>query len=196
MADTRKLLPSEFEKYAEELRQRLVLVRLIDALQCGIGVHHAGLNRKYRQVCEILFWKGYLHVVVATGTLALGINMPCKTVIFSSDLVFLTALGFRQAAGRAGCRGFDFLGNIVFQGVPYTKVCRLLSSKLPSLNGHFPVTTSLVLCLLILLHELKQAPYAIKVINSILSCPCIYLGGPELKHTVLHHLRFSIEYLR
>ena len=196
VADTRKLLPSEFEKYAEELRQRLVLVRLIDALRRGIGVHHAGLNRKYRQVCEILFWKGYLHVVVATGTLALGINMPCKTVIFSGDSVFLTALGFRQAAGRAGCRGFDFLGNIVFQGVPYTKVCRLLSSKLPSLNGHFPVTTSLVLRLLILLHESKQAPYAIKAINSILSCPCIYLGGPELKHTVLHHLRFSIEYLR
>ncbi|KJK62905.1 hypothetical protein P875_00034257 [Aspergillus parasiticus SU-1] len=163
LADMKKLLPSEFEER-------------------GIGVHHAGLNRKYRHVCEILFRRGYLRVVIATGTLALGINMP--------------SLGYRQAAGRAGRRGFDFLGNVVFQGVTYAKVCRLLSSKLPNLNGHFPITTSLVLRLFILLHESKQAPYAVKAINSILSCPRIYLGGPESKHTVLHHLRFSIEYLR
>ncbi|KAE8307925.1 hypothetical protein BDV41DRAFT_568673 [Aspergillus transmontanensis] len=196
LADMKKLLPSEFEEYATELRQRLIPEWLIEALRRGIGVHHAGLNRKYRHVCEILFRRGYLRVVIATGTLALGINMPCKTVIFSGDSVFLTALGYRQAAGRAGRRGFDFLGNVVFQGVTYAKVCRLLSSKLPNLNGHFPITTSLVLRLFILLHESKQAPYAVKAINSILSCPHIYLGGPESKHTVLHHLRFSIEYLR
>ncbi|EIT79941.1 putative helicase, DEAD-box superfamily [Aspergillus oryzae 3.042] len=196
LADMKKLLPSEFEEYATELRQRLIPEWLIEALRRGIGVHHAGLNRKYRHVCEILFRRGYLRVVIATGTLALGINMPCKTVVFSGDSVFLTALGYRQAAGRAGRRGFDFLGNVVFQGVTYAKVCRLLSSKLPNLNGHFPITTSLVLRLFILLHESKQSPYAVKAINSILSCPRIYLGGPESKHTVLHHLRFSIEYLR
>ncbi|KAB8238310.1 putative DEAD/DEAH box helicase [Aspergillus alliaceus] len=196
LADIKKLSGEEFEEHAKELKHRHIPEWLIGALRRGIGVHHAGMNRKYRQVCEVLFRKGYLRVVVATGTLALGINMPCKTVVFSGDSIFLTALGFRQAAGRAGRRGFDFLGNVVFQGVPYAKVCRLLSSKLPSLNGHFPITTSLVLRLLILLHESKQAPYAVKAINSILSCPRIYLGGPESKHTVLHHLRFSIEYLR
>lgn len=195
-ADTAKLTDSEFEGYATQLRHRDVPEKMIAALRRGIGVHHAGLNRKYRQVCEILFRKRYLRVVIATGTLALGINMPCKTVVFSGDSVFLTALGFRQAAGRAGRRGFDFLGNVVFQNISHTKVCRLLSSKLPDLNGHFPLTTSLVLRLLILLHESKGAPYAVKALNSILSCPRIYLGGEESKHTVLHHLRFSIEYLR
>ncbi|KKK19142.1 hypothetical protein ARAM_001410 [Aspergillus rambellii] len=196
LADEKKLHPSEFEKYATELRCRAVQEWLIRALQRGVGVHHAGMNRRYRQVCEILFRKGYLRVVIATGTLALGINMPCKTVVFSGDSVYLTALNFRQAAGRAGRRGFDFLGNVVFQDVPYAKVCRLLSSRLPDLNGHFPITTSLVLRLFILLHESNQAPYAARAINSILSCPRIYLGGSESKHTVLHHLRFSIEYLR
>ncbi|PKY03050.1 P-loop containing nucleoside triphosphate hydrolase protein [Aspergillus campestris IBT 28561] len=196
LADERKLLYSEFEVLAEELKGRLVPSWLIDALRRGVGVHHAGMNRKYRQVCEMLFRKGYLRVVIATGTLALGINMPCKTVVFAGDSVFLTALGFRQAAGRAGRRGFDVLGNVVFQNVSHAKVCRLLSSKLPDLNGHFPITTSLVLRLFILLHQSKQAPFAVKAINSILSCPRIYLGGPESKHTVLHHLRFSIEYLR
>ncbi|KAL4931974.1 putative DEAD/DEAH box helicase [Aspergillus undulatus] len=195
-ADEKKLTNSEFEEYATEMRKREVPEHLIIALKRGIGVHHAGLIRKYRQVCEVLFRKGYLRVVIATGTLALGVNMPCKTVVFSGDSVYLTALNFRQAAGRAGRRGFDFLGNVVFQGLPHQKVCRLLSSRLPDLNGHFPLTTSLVLRLMILLHESKQAPYAVKAVNSILSCPRIYLGGPESKQTVLHHLRFSIEYLR
>lgn len=195
-ADEMKLTSSEFGEYAEELRRFRVPQQLISALKRGIGVHHAGLNRRYRQVCEILFRKGYLRVVIATGTLALGINMPCKTVVFSGDSAYLTALNFRQAAGRAGRRGFDFLGNVVFQGLSRQKVCRLVSSRLPDLNGHFPITTTLVLRLFILLHESKQAPYAVRAINSILSCPRIYLGGPESKHTVLHHLRFSIEYLR
>lgn len=195
-ADETKLTASEFADYRAKLKRWNVSERLISALQRGIGVHHAGLNRKYRQICEILFRKGYLRVVIATGTLALGINMPCKTVVFSGDSVYLTALNFRQAAGRAGRRGFDFLGNVVFQGLSHQKVCRLLSSKLPDLNGHFPITTSLILRLFILLQESKQAPYAVRAVNSILSCPRIYLGGPELKDAVLHHLRFSIEYLR
>lgn len=196
VADVKKLSSSEFDEYANELRRRYQSEWLIDALRRGIGIHHAGMNRKYRQVCEILFRKGYLRVVIATGTLALGINMPCKTVVFAGDSIFLTALNFRQAAGRSGRRGFDMLGNVVFQDVPYNKVCRLLSSRLPDLNGHFPITTSLILRLFILLSESKQSPHAVKSINSLLSCPRIYLGGPEMKDTVLHHLRFSIEYLR
>ena len=134
--------------------------------------------------------------MIATGTLALGINMPCKTVIFSGDSVFLTALNFRQCAGRAGRRGFDSLGNVIFQGIPLGKVYRLLSSRLPDLNGHFPISTTLVLRLFTLLHESQSSEYAVKAINSLLSQPRLYLGGAESKLTVLHHLRFSIEYLR
>ncbi|CAG8903721.1 unnamed protein product [Penicillium egyptiacum] len=196
LADFKKVPASEFLVYAKQLQWRSVPQWLIDALERGIGVHHAGMNRKYRQVCEILFRKGFLRVVIATGTLALGINMPCKTVVFSGDSIFLTALNFRQAAGRAGRRGFDVLGNVVFQQVPPSKIQRLMSSRLPSLNGHFPITTSLVLRLFILLHGSKEAPSAVKSINSILSSSRIHLGGPEMKQTVLHHLRFSIEYLR
>ncbi|KAJ5813354.1 uncharacterized protein N7503_000104 [Penicillium pulvis] len=196
LADPKKLAPSEFLNYTEELRWRKIPSWLIDALERGIGVHHAGMNRKYRQVCEILFRRGFLRVVIATGTLALGINMPCKTVVFSGDSLFLTSLNFRQASGRAGRRGFDLLGNVVFQNVPTAKIHRLVSSRLPDLNGHFPITASLVLRLFILLHGSNHAPSAVKSIKSLLSSPRICLGGPEMKHTVLHYLRFSIEYLR
>ena len=155
-----------------------------------------------------------MRVVIATGTLALGINvrpllsiqrctflmfvlkMPCKTVVFSGDSVFLTALNFRQCAGRAGRRGFDILGNVIFHGIPYEKACRLLSSRLPDLNGHFPITTTLVLRLFSLLYDSKNSTYAQRAINSLLSQPRLYLGGESFKDQVLHHVRFSIEYLR
>ncbi|KAK5112755.1 hypothetical protein LTR62_003853 [Meristemomyces frigidus] len=195
-ADYTRVQLSELQIYIGQLGKRNIIQWLIDALQRGIGVHHAGMNRKYRQVVEILFRKGFLRVVIATGTLALGINMPCKTVVFSGDSVFLTALNYRQCAGRAGRRGFDLLGNVVFQGVSREKVCRLISSRLPDLNGHFPITTTLVLRLFTLLHESKNSKYAVGAINALLSQPRLYMGGPSFKDQTMHHLRFSIEYLR
>lgn len=187
---------AELATWFVQLGKRGVQSWLMDALSRGIGVHHAGMNRKYRQVVEMLFRKGFLRVVIATGTLALGINMPCATVVFSGDSIFLTALNFRQAAGRAGRRGFDLLGNVVFQNISKSKACRLLSSRLPDLNGHFPITTTLVLRLFMLLQESDDAPYAVKAINSLLSQPRLYLDGSAFREQVLHHLRFSIEYLR
>jgi hypothetical protein len=122
--------------------------------------------------------------------------MPCKTVVFSGDSLFLTALNFRQAAGRAGRRGFDMLGNVVFHGVSMSKVHKLISSRLPDLNGHFPITTTLVLRLFTLLHSSENSRFAVRSVNALLSQPRLYLGGEEAKTTMLHHLRFSIEYLR
>ena len=195
-AARQKADPAKLSTYFHHMMRRGVSPWLAVALRRGIGVHHAGMNRKYRQVVEMLFRQGFLRVVIATGTLALGINMPCATVVFSGDSLFLTALNFRQAAGRAGRRGFDLLGNVVFQNISHGKICRLLSSRLPDLNGHFPVTTTLVLRLFSLLHESNNSPYAVRAINSLLSQPRLYLDGPAFKDQVLHHLRFSIEYLR
>ena len=64
------------------------------------------------------------------------------------------------------------------------------------MNGHFPITTTLVLRLFTLLHESQNAQYAVSAINALLSQPRLYLDGPDFKDQVLHHLRFSIEYLR
>ncbi|KAF2235909.1 P-loop containing nucleoside triphosphate hydrolase protein [Viridothelium virens] len=194
-ANTKKL-SEDLDEIKMKLHKRGIDLWLIAALCRGIGVHHAGMNRGYRQTVEMLFRAGFLRVVIATGTLALGINMPTRTVVFSGDSVFLTALNYRQAAGRAGRRGFDVLGNVVFHGVTPDKVCRLVSSRLPELNGHFPITTTLVLRLFSLLHESKNSPFAVRAINSLLSQPRLYMGSSERKTEVLHHLRFSIEYLR
>ncbi|KAH7149469.1 hypothetical protein B0J13DRAFT_621328 [Dactylonectria estremocensis] len=53
------------------------------------------MNLRYRQIVEMLFRRGYLRVVVAAGALALGMNMPLKTVIFSGDSIFLTIQNYR-----------------------------------------------------------------------------------------------------
>ena len=71
-----------------------------------------------------------------------------------------------------------------------------MSSRLPSLNGHFPITTTLVLRLFTLLHESKNSKYAVSAINALLSQPRMYMGGVSFKDQTMHHLRFSIEYLR
>lgn len=144
----------------------------------------------------MLFRKGYLRVVIATGTLSLGINMPTRTTVFAGDHTNLHALNYRQASGRAGRRGFDNLGNVVFHGLSADKVDRLISSKLPSLLGHYPISTSLVLRLFILLHASKESPHSKATINSLLTQNQLVLGGNAPKEQVLHHLRFSIEFLR
>lgn len=145
---------------------------------------------------ERLFRKGYLRVLIATGTLALGINMPCATVCFIGDDINLTPLNFRQAAGRAGRRGFDLLGNVIFHGLPIERTHRLMRSRLPALAGHFPTSTTLILRLFIMLHGSGNSEYANDVINGLLSQSRLSLGGQSLKEQVLHQVRYSIEYLR
>ena len=55
-----------------------------------------------------------------------------------------------QMSGRAGRRGFDPVGNVVFFGVPYRKVQRLMTANIPELVGNFPINVSLVLRLLLM----------------------------------------------
>lgn len=195
-ADETKLTKSELEEMIYSLRFKEINPDIVEALRRGIGVHHAGMNRKYRQTVEVLFRKGFITVVFATGTLALGLNMPCKTVVFFGDSLFLTALNYHQAAGRAGRRGFDLLGNVVFVGMSNERVFEIMSSRLPDLRGHFPLSTTLVLRTLGLLCHTKNSDYSVRAVQSLLSQTRLYLGGPADKMAIKHHLRFSIEYLR
>lgn len=114
----------------------------IDMLYRGIGVHHEQMNRKYRSITEILFRQKHLRVLFATDTLALGINMPCRTVIFAGDSLLLDPLNFKQMAGRAGRRGYDTLGNIVFMGIPQRRVQNLMVSMLPNIKGVYTYCNS------------------------------------------------------
>ncbi|KAG2012979.1 DEAD/DEAH box helicase [Coprinopsis cinerea AmutBmut pab1-1] len=165
-------------------------------LRRGIAVHHAGMPKSYRSLVESLFRRGFIRVVVATGTLALGINAPAKTAIFCNDSPYLTALMYRQCAGRAGRRGYDLLGNVIFYGIPMDRVQRLILSRLPSLGGGFPVTSTLVLRLCNLLEESKHAENVVKAIETLMSLPRVSFASDVGRDHLMHHIRFSIEYLR
>ncbi|XP_067847201.1 probable ATP-dependent RNA helicase DDX60 [Heptranchias perlo] len=142
-------------KILDTIFQRLQLVKTANQLRFylerGIGYHHVSLNSRGRQAVEMLFRLGFARVVTATGSLALGINMPCKTVVFLDDSVLLDALQYRQMSGRAGRRGFDLIGNVVFYSIPVPKVQRLLKASVPLLSGQFPLSISLVLRLMLLI---------------------------------------------
>jgi len=132
----------------KELKRKKVPAEFIDALKRGIGIHHEGLKNKLKQAVETLFRKGFLKVVFATATLALGINMPCRSTIFCGDSLDLNGLMFRQMSGRAGRRGFDLLGQVIFWDMGFAKVQRLVASEMPSLAGEFNQSPTLVLRLL------------------------------------------------
>ena len=87
---------------------------LFDMLRRGIGVHHADLSSQWRMEIEGLFRDKHLSIVVATSTLAVGIHMPCKTVVFCGDNAkHLSVAGFQQMAGRAGRQGIKMAASEV-----------------------------------------------------------------------------------
>ncbi len=105
--------------------RELEQVRIISGLaRKGIGFHHAGLLPILKQLVEVLFSRGLMEVVFATDTLALGVNMPARTVVVGRMSKWdgrrrrpLIPNEFQQMAGRAGRRGMDRLGHVV---VPYS----------------------------------------------------------------------------
>ncbi len=91
-------------------------------VRSGIGVHHAGMLPRYRRLVEQLAQAGLLKVICGTDTLGVGINVPIRTVVFTSLAKFdgskhrvLKAREFHQIAGRAGRAGFDTSGHVVVQ---------------------------------------------------------------------------------
>src|ERR1700684_4535014 len=88
----------------------------------GIGVHHAGMLPRYRRLVETLAQAGLLKVICGTDTLGVGINVPIRTVVFTSLSKYdgkktrlLQVREVHQIAGRAGRAGFDTAGRVVVQ---------------------------------------------------------------------------------
>ncbi|MCW3011424.1 MAG: box helicase domain protein [Solirubrobacterales bacterium] len=88
----------------------------------GVGVHHAGMLPRYRRLVEQLAQTGLLKVICGTDTLGVGINVPIRTVVFTSLAKYdgtrhrlLKAREYHQIAGRAGRAGFDTSGHVVVQ---------------------------------------------------------------------------------
>ncbi|XP_075467930.1 putative ATP-dependent RNA helicase DDX60 isoform X3 [Ascaphus truei] len=161
----------------------------------GIGYHHSSLDSKGMTLVEMLFRMGFIKVVTATGTLALGINMPCKSVVFMHDSVYLDALNYRQMSGRAGRRGQDLLGSVFFFNVPMPKVKKLMKSNVPELKGQFPLSISLVLRLMLLAAKAEDKEDAKAKVLSILKHSMMSFKQPCETQMLKMFFLFSLHFL-
>ncbi|QDZ42598.1 RNA helicase [Corynebacterium sp. sy039] len=117
------------------------------ALQRGFATHHAGMLPAFRHVVEELFSKGLVRAVFATETLALGVNMPARTVVLEKLVKFngeshveLSPGQYTQLVGRAGRRGIDTIGHAVVMWAPALDpktVTELASTRTYPLNSTF-----------------------------------------------------------
>ena len=129
-----------------------------DSLEDGLAAHHAGLIPLFKEVVERLFQEGLLKVVFATETLALGINMPAKSVVIERLVKWngeqhasLSAGEYTQLTGRAGRRGLDIEGTAVVpwsQELDLQSLAGLASTRTYPLNSSFRPTYNMAVNLL------------------------------------------------
>jgi ATP-dependent RNA helicase HelY len=123
-----------------------------EALERGVAAHHAGMLPTFKEIVEELFTQGLVKAVFATETLALGINMPARSVVLESLVKWngefhadITPGEYTQLTGRAGRRGIDVEGHAVvlwrpgldpraLAGLASTRTYPLRSSFKPSYN--------------------------------------------------------------
>ncbi len=124
----------------------------LDGLERGVAAHHAGMLPTFKEVVEELFVRGLVRAVFATETLALGINMPARSVVLERLVKWngethaeVTPAEYTQLTGRAGRRGIDVEGHAVVlwqpqfdpmavAGLASTRTYPLRSSFRPSYN--------------------------------------------------------------
>jgi len=124
--------------------------RWLAGLEAGFAAHHAGMVPPFKETVEACFSAGLVKAVFATETLALGINMPARSVVieklskFTGERhEFLTPGEYTQLTGRAGRRGIDEVGYAVVLWspyVPFDQVAGLASTRTYALRSSFRPT--------------------------------------------------------
>ncbi|MDR1214511.1 MAG: DEAD/DEAH box helicase [Propionibacteriaceae bacterium] len=132
--------------------------RWLEAFQRGLAAHHAGLLPAFKQVVEEAFTAGLVQVVCATETLALGVNMPARTVVLDKLVKYngqshadITAGEYTQLTGRAGRRGIDRQGHAVVTwqtGLDPRALAGLAARRTYPLRSAFNPTANMVVNLI------------------------------------------------
>lgn len=138
------------QNLTEEDLETLGFQEWLGALERGLAAHHAGLLPSFKGCVEELFQRGLVKAVFATETLALGINMPARTVVLEKLVKWngearlpITPGEYTQLTGRAGRRGIDIEGNAVVQWSPTidsAMVAGLASTRTYPLRSSFTPT--------------------------------------------------------
>lgn len=115
-----KVFSNAINGLSEDDRSLPQVEHLLPLLRRGIGIHHGGLLPILKELIEILFQEGLIKVLFATETFSIGLNMPAKTVVFTSvrkfdghDFRTISSGEYIQMSGRAGRRGLDDRGVVI-----------------------------------------------------------------------------------
>ncbi|MEU6735344.1 DEAD/DEAH box helicase [Streptomyces physcomitrii] len=151
-ATVREIVEKRTESIPREDLHVLGYYEWLEGLERGIAAHHAGMLPTFKEVVEELFVRGLVKAVFATETLALGINMPARSVVLEKLVKWngeqhadITPGEYTQLTGRAGRRGIDIEGHAVvlwhrgmspehLAGLAGTRTYPLRSSFRPSYN--------------------------------------------------------------
>lgn len=203
--ECRRILMSKLPNYKEylELPEYKTMVSL---LQKGIAIHHAGILCILREMVEILFDKGYIKLLFATETFAVGINMPTKTVIFTSlekfdgsGMRYLLPHEYSQMAGRAGRRGIDTRGTVIhcnalFEPPAIVDYRHILTGPSQTITSSFRISHNLVLNILLPARMSKDSVVGF-VANSLLNADiereivALDMKSSELKNQLVERER-------
>ncbi|XP_032886459.1 exosome RNA helicase MTR4 [Amblyraja radiata] len=160
--DEKKLVEEVFNNaidcLSDEDKKLPQVEHVLPLLKRGIGIHHGGLLPILKETIEILFSEGLLKALFATETFAMGINMPARTVLFTSarkfdgkDFRWISSGEYIQMSGRAGRRGMDERGIVILmvdEKMSPTIGKQLLKGSADPLNSAFHLTYNMVLNLL------------------------------------------------
>jgi len=130
--------------------------KLVALLQKGVGIHHSKMIPVLREIVELLFARGLIKMLFCTTSVAIGLNLPVKTSIFTdiykhngSHVCILEGHEYVQAAGRAGRLGIDTVGNVIhlnnlFAGTELSAYKKMLKGAPQKLVSNFKVSYNLL----------------------------------------------------
>ena len=154
-----QILRSKLPNYEEYLHLP-EYVKLVALLRKGIATHHSKMLPILKEIVEIFFAKGYIKLLFATESVAIGLNLPVKTCIFTdinkhdgSCQRILQGHEYVQAAGRSGRLGLDKIGHVIhmnnlFRNVDSANYKQMMNGKPQALISKFKISYNLLLNLL------------------------------------------------
>jgi antiviral helicase SKI2 len=131
-------------------------VEMVQLLRKGVAMHHSGIIPVLREMVELLFARGMIKILFCTESVAIGLNLPVKTTIFTDvckhdgkSVRILHGHEYTQAAGRAGRLGIDAVGHVIhlnnlFRNAEIISYKTMLKGAPQTLTSHFKLSYHLV----------------------------------------------------
>ena len=157
--DCEQILRSKLPNFEEYLHLPEYMT-LVSLLEKGIATHHSKMLPVFREIVEIFFARGYIKLLFATESVAIGLNLPVKTCIFTdiykhdgNAMRILQGHEYQQSSGRAGRLGLDKVGhaihlNNLFRNVDHISYKTMMNGKPQKLTSKFKISYNLLLNLL------------------------------------------------